>query len=273
MLPLDLFEMVYFPRYQEQLNALEEMALPEPWRFVDDTNLRQNVRNPVLSNHLRLTFRRISSAYNTADVNGWLDDMKKLCYWTSDVLCFHTGLFTVQYNAIYALISRSHNARLPNEWVFRGFLDEGSYHLMNISPLPQRLQAPRASGNYAFFADWPLRINIRHMLEDEKNYARIPEKLRNFPNLRLLLEAGVNMARKQAMVAPGRVVPHLYHAGLQYLLPICLEDSDRVDLVMTLSRGDGFYLGNTCLTPQMAYSNARLLGRPTVPWLTKLVIP
>ncbi len=36
---------------------------------------------------------------------------------------------------------------------------------------------------------------------------------------------------------------------------------------MTLTIMDGYYLGNTCLTLEMAYLNARLLARPVAPWL------
>ena len=38
-----------------------------------------------------------------------------------------------------------------------------------------------------------------------------------------------------------------------------------------LSVMDGYYIGHTCLTVQMAYQNARLLARPTAEWLTQLV--
>ena len=60
--------------------------------------------------------------------------------------------------------------------------------------------------------------------------------------------------------------------GVQYLLPVCLTDMERPDLAMTLTIMDGYYLGNTCLTLEMAYLNARLLARPVAPWLTGLVM-
>lgn len=41
---------------------------------------------------------------------------------------------------------------------------------------------------------------------------------------------------------------------------------------MTLTVMDGYYLGNTCLTLEMAYLNARLLARPAAAWLTRLVM-
>ena len=67
------------------------------------------------------------------------------------------------------------------------------------------------------------------------------------------------------------VVPQLYGGAIQHLLPICLNDPNKPDLAMTISRMEGFYAGNTCLTLEMAYSNARLLAVPTAPWLAELV--
>ena len=43
------------------------------------------------------------------------------------------------------------------------------------------------------------------------------------------------------------------------------------DLAMTLTVMDGYYLGNTCLTLEMAYLNARVVARPKAAWLTELV--
>lgn len=51
-----------------------------------------------------------------------------------------------------------------------------------------------------------------------------------------------------------------------------MTDMEKLDLAMTLTIMDGYYLGNTCLTLEMAYLNARLLARPVAPWLTELVM-
>lgn len=40
---------------------------------------------------------------------------------------------------------------------------------------------------------------------------------------------------------------------------------------MILTVMDGYYLGNTCLTLEMVYLNARVVARPMAPWLTELV--
>ena len=87
----------------------------------------------------------------------------------------------------------------------------------------------------------------------------------------LLLETAVELARRKAVVEPSIVVPQGYQGRVQYLLPICLTDMEQPDLAMTLTIMDGYYLGNTCLTLEMAYLNARLLSRPVAHWLTDIV--
>ena len=60
-------------------------------------------------------------------------------------------------------------------------------------------------------------------------------------------------------------------AYLRNLMPICLTDMQFCDLAMVLDVFDGFYCGTTCLTLEMAYYHARLIGRPSVSWLAGLV--
>lgn len=86
------------------------------------------------------------------------------------------------------------------------------------------------------------------------------------------METAVELARRKADIEPGIVVPQGYQGRVQYLLPVCLTDMETPDLAMTLTIMDGYYLGNTCLTLEMAYLNARLLAKPMAPWLTELVM-
>ena len=119
--------------------------------------------------------------------------------------------------------------------------------------------------------EWPIRVNVDHILGDEENLSRIPANIREAQNLPLLLETAVELARRKAVVEPSIVVPQGYQGRVQYLLPICLTDMEQPDLAMTLTIMDGYYLGNTCLTLEMAYLNARLLSRPVAHWLTDIV--
>ena len=81
----------------------------------------------------------------------------------------------------------------------------------------------------------------------------------------------VELGRRKAAIEPGLVVPQGYQNQLQFLLPICLTDMEKPNLAMTLAERNGYYLGSTCLTLEMAYLNARMIARPIAPWLTSLV--
>lgn len=122
-----------------------------------------------------------------------------------------------------------------------------------------------------YVPDWPVRVNVEHILGDPANVARLPTELQSACNLPLLLETAVELARRKAIVSPGDAVPQIYQQRLQYLLPLCLTDMETPDLAITLRPMDGYYMGYTCLTLEMAYLNARLLARPTAKWLLDLV--
>lgn len=116
-------------------------------------------------------------------------------------------------------------------------------------------------------------MNIPHMIEESENRERLPLSVKEMPNLPLLLETAVEMARRKAVYCPGIAVPQIYGNAVQFLLPICLTDMDAPDLAMTLTPMSGFYMGSTCLTLEMAYHNARLIEKPVAPWLTSIVTP
>ena len=157
------------------------------------------------------------------------------------------------------------------EWYFRGFADELSPLLRHISPLPEKPSYYMTQYGVNYNPEWPIRVNVDHILGDEENLSRIPADIREAQNLPLILETAVELARRKAVVEPSIVVPQGYQGRVQYLLPICLTDMERPDLAMTLTIMDGYYLGNTCLTLEMAYLNARLLSRPVAHWLTDIV--
>ena len=48
--------------------------------------------------------------------------------------------------------------------------------------------------------EWPIRVNVDHILGDEENLSRIPAEIREAQNLPLLLETAVELARRKAVV-------------------------------------------------------------------------
>lgn len=264
----DLFGFAYIPCWYIQLDDLAEMARPEPWRFRNPMYSTKNHDTPILERYIQAIFKKQAIDFNTEP-----DPEQAATYFhvENEHACFHTGLYTRWYKPIYGFFDRNKKPDSLLNWYFRGFADEVSPWLKYISPLPQKPSYDMARTGANFNPDWPIRVNVDHILGDEENISRLPDSIREARNLPLLLETAVELARRKAVIEPSIVVPQAYQGRIQYLLPICLTDMERPDLAMTLTIMDGYYLGNTCLTLEMAYLNARLLARPTTPWLLDLV--
>lgn len=88
------------------------------------------------------------------------------------------------------------------EWYFKGFADELSPQLRYISPLPKKPRYYMAQNGVNYNPEWPIRVNVDHILGDEENYSRLPVEVRGAKNLPLLLETAVELARRMATVEP-----------------------------------------------------------------------
>lgn len=263
----DLFSFAYVPNWYSQLDMLAEMALPEPWRFKNPIYLTKNPDTPILERYIHAIFKKQLIDYKDERNHSSAADYFHI---ENEFCCFHTGLYTRRYKAIYACFDRNKKKDSLLEWYFRGFADELSPMLRHISPLPKKPSYYMTQYGVNYNPEWPIRVNVDHILGDEENLSRIPAEIREAQNLPLLLETAVELARRKAVVEPSIVVPQGYQGRVQYLLPICLTDMEQPDLAMTLTIMDGYYLGNTCLTLEMAYLNARLLSRPVAHWLLKI---
>ena len=265
----DLFEFAYIPSWYLQLDELAELALPESWRFKNPDHILKNEDNPILERYIQSIFRKQAIDYDAEP-----DSMKKqqIFHFENEFACFHTGLYTRNYKSIYACFGRNKNIASVLKWFFKGFADELSPLLRYVSSLLERPLYRMPFQGIHYFPDWPVRVNVDHILGDPANIERLPAEIREARNLPLLLETAVELARRQAAITPGIVVPQIYQQRVQFLLPLCLMDMEQPDLAMTLRPMEGYYMGYTCLTLQMAYHNARQLARPTAPWLLSLVV-
>jgi len=268
MIHTDLFEFAYVPNWYEQLDALAKLALPEPWSFKKPTCEMKNQDTPILERYLHIIFRKQAIDFNTASTP---PKANKCFHVENELACFHTGLYTKRYKGIYACFDKNKRSDSMLEWYFRGFYDELAPFLKYTHPLPEKPAYYMAQYGVNYNPDWQIRVNIDHILGDADNLERLPPRIRKAKNLPLLLETAVELARREAVINPGIVMPQGYQGKVQYLLPICLTDMKKADIAMTLTIMDGYYLGNTCLTLEMAYLNARVLSRPVAPWLAKLV--
>ena len=245
----DLFSFAYVPNWYSQLDMLAEMALPEPWRFKNPIYLTKNPDTPILERYIHAIFKKQLIDYkderNPSSAADYFHIENEFC-------CFHTGLYTRRYKAIYACFDRNKKKDSLLEWFFRGFADELSPMLRHISPLPKKPSYYMTQYGVNYNPEWPIRVNVEHILGDAENLSRIPPEIREAQNLPLLLETAVELARRKAVVEPSIVVPQGYQGRVQYLLPICLTDMEQHDLTMTLTTMEGNYCGNTCFTLEMA---------------------
>lgn len=263
-----LFDSAYVPNWPDFLYDLQTIAQPEPWRFKNPKFERKNKDNHILEKYILSIFQNQVMDYQAAKSQN--EAGKFLCV-RGGYVCFHAGLMTRRYKNIYGFLEKNRNPGSTREWFLKGFFDDTSPALRCVDFLPEKPFSYFRKEQWGFYPDWEIRVNVDHILDDPDNRERIPEEIRHFPNLYMLLEAGVELARCTAEFIPSIVVPHLYRGRIQYLLPISLLDPKKPDIAMTITPMDGFYIGSTCLNLEMAYGNARLLARPTAPWLTELV--
>ena len=264
---IDLFSAAYVPDWPAQLQSLSGIALPESWTFrnVDiDKLLKENY---ILEKYIFAVFRYQMIASQNVPYQELSDQYFHI---RSGYACFNTGLVTKRYKPIYGFLEKN-DFGYNHYWRLRGFFDDTSAQMRKVTPLPLKPFFDLMPEQWSFAPNLPIRINVDHILDNTDNMDRIPESIRHFPNLHMLLETSVEIARRIIEIMPSVVVPQLYQGNVQFLLPIGLTDPKQTDLVMAVTPMKDYYLCSTCLTPHMAYCNARVLARPTTPWLTELV--
>ena len=62
----DLFEFAYVPDWYGQLEELEGLVLPEPWKFKRPSVEMKNQDTPILERYIHTIFRKQSIDFNSA---------------------------------------------------------------------------------------------------------------------------------------------------------------------------------------------------------------
>lgn len=263
-IPEDLMKFAYLPSWYGMLNYLENIALKEDWNFKTPQPDRKNTKNPVLENYIHHTYKRLAYEYNISD-----DDEVKKCkiYIDGNIACFNTGLFTRNYKYIYAYFEENSKKESPHRWVLKGFFEDTDPKLISICSLPIRAEYFSDISDLIYDTKLDLRVNSKHILDNPANRGRIPDKIRELPTLPIFFDAAIQLAKKKIEANYKVAVPQYYQGKIQFLIPISLLDMENVDLALTVSKQDGYYTGNTCLTMDMAYNNARLISKPDSEWL------
>jgi len=252
----NLRDYAYMENYDKWIEELAtNMARTERWDYLYD---QSSFSHPILRNYINHTFKRIQK----------LSENDPL-YWHQGLsnTCFNTGLFTNNFEPIFALFEMN-GARSRLKWRFKGFFKESAYELKRISPLPLRANYFSDITELYYDTRYELRVNIDHILEDEENKLRIPVEYRNSPSLAMTFR-GMALQYAQTRIKENykAAVPQYFNGRIQFLIPISLGDPSKVDLALAVNRDGDIYTGRTCLTLDMAYNNARLIAKPETDWL------
>lgn len=257
MVRQSFFDFSFRPNYQQKIEDLVMLARNERWDYTKDP---QNVPHQILVNYINHTFMRLRELNQQSPQAGYI-------YETDDIYCFDTGLFTKNFEPIYALLIPNSPERKA-KWTLKGFYKKSAYELRKIGSLPLRASYFDNFEDLVYDTRIDLRINIDHILEDERNKQRIPEVYRNLPNLPMLfIGSAIEYAKVRIKENYKAAVPQYFNGKIQFLIPISLGDPSVVDLSLAVGKEGGIYTGNTCLTLDMAYNNARLIAKPESDWL------
>lgn len=262
----ELFKFAFVPSYSEQINILSLLADPEPWEFADATeNEGLYSKTTILESIVKETFKERAVEYNTCAP----EERDQAILIRDKFSCFHTGLYTSDFQSIYAYFEPNRNPSGASPWYFIGFQPEGSPALQNIGPLP----SARTCALPPFDATLPFRVNTTHIFKNPKTAERLPPFIRDYWNPVMLLETAVEYGRRKTRVEPASIVPCPRIGQPCYLMPLYVTQPYEPDIVAVVEPMDGYNLVKTCLTPKQAYLYARIHARPSVEWLRSLVTP
>ena len=256
----NIFDFCVAYDWKKRIDALELELVEERWTFSRIKEGAKNNKNPILENFIKHTFKRVYQLTQTS--NEYVSVSHE-----GDFACFNLGLFTKQYERVYFLLKKLTSPVEGKEWGFQGFEKESSPALYCFDDLPKKASLINCLEDLIFDVNCEIRINAAHILSTPENVARLPEDLQKAENLQTLFEGAVQLAIKKVEANYKLAVPQYYDGRIQFLLPLSLRDLETVDIVMAVSKIGKFYRGNTCLTLDMAYNNARLLAKPDAPWL------
>lgn len=249
-----LFQFAYFPNMPDSLEKLSDLAEPEEWQY---QNTPSDHERPILYNYLQYTYARLEEEEKIASSN---DEHEQQA-------TFNTGLVTPNQEPIYALFDKNRNADRQS-WHFKLWCRKGQRELNVFSQLPEIAHYFDDPSSLVFDTKRKFdRIDVDHLIEHNKE--RFPEsykRMDNFP-LQNNLQGAIKSAKERVKRNYKTAIPQYYHGKIQILLPLCLNSLTKADLALVVENHEKFYRAATCLTLDMAYSNARLLARPDRDWL------
>ena len=225
---------VNWNNYTDQLSSI---AMEESWS--NDTY----PNNGILTNYIVKTYNKLQAERNVI--------------YTQDYALFNTGLFTKYYEPIYTYQSGYDIS----------FLTGYELSSMGIYERPERANYFENPELLLFDWHFPIDIQYKHILDDEKNRLRLPESFLKSSNKVTILNGAIDTMKKKVSANYKLAIPQYYDGKIQLLLPLCILDDNVPDVAIAVTKKDKCYQGHTCLTLDMAYNNARLIAKPDSSWL------
>ncbi len=255
--PEDIFQFAFIDSAYFQ--ELKKLAKPENWQNI---NRDSKSDYPILFNYIIFTYKRLAQLYNQDEgKTPWI-------VFERNKAIINTGLQTSDYKRIYMLFKK---ASATNTYLYYcyGVYAEYSTEVMKFAVKPLKAQYITQLSDLLYDPNLPLIANTKHILSDERNVERLPDSLKNSPLLLNTFEGALNIVKMKVEQNYRVAVPQYHAGGIQLLLPICLQNTETPDLVLVVSKKHNVYRGNTCLTLDMAYNNARLIAKPENNWLAR----
>lgn len=250
---MELFDFAFFPNFNESMVALANLAADETWCFAND-----NDQYSILKSYLEHTLRRVKH------------EKKIKQNQAGTHLVFNTGLFTANFEEIYALFQDHRNppAANPTQKFFTGFRKGSDIDIVNIfDQLPERANYFAKPENLIFDPNKAIAINIDHIVDD--NIDRLPAAYRGNRNvMMMLLDGAITKSKKLATLDYKIAIPQCHNNHIQLLLPLFMTNEETPDAALVLANINNSYRASTILTLRMAYNNARLIVKPSSYWLS-----
>lgn len=289
--------------WDDFLAKLADIALDETWDFGNPTPGEQ--RFTILKSYICTTFFRLKqegkicisqdgdfAAFNTGLVDDRFDDIY-LCFEPNTGNGVGAGS-AWRFIGFAASGNRGLKKRviaefnpLPQTALYFDRIDDLLYDL-NHELLPDyehiildnidRLPLPFLEEEFRHHDE---ALELVRCVEEAENREkdRLYDQLRElvetdsrlYRGLRNRLEDAIDIAKRRVRWNFKTAIPSYYPRGnsMSLLLPLCLLDEQHADAALVVQLTDsGNYQGQTILTIEQAYTNARLICRPDSDWLT-----
>jgi hypothetical protein len=251
--PEDLFDFCFMPDIGDRLSDLADEAENEDWEYHKTDS---QYPRPILHNYVRQTYRRLAEEGKIAlSADGQFS-------------CFNTGLVTDNHEPVFASFEVNRQAAAGKQpWYFKAWLRKGRWELNKFPQLPDMAHYFDDPSCLVLDSRKELRVNIEHIVEDNKIRFPAPYATMDNYTLQTFLKGAIDNAKERVRRSYKTAIPQYYGGQVQLLLPLCLTKPSQADLAMVVERHQTFYRASTCLTLDMAYNNARQITKPERDWL------